>query len=186
MAANSENPQPKRQVAAETMLVAVCILLLLLAAVALSHLHQAADLNSLIVRLIGGAGLPKADAATHAARLGVLDATVVLIGSVASLIYLSKRPCWVWNGALAAWVIACGTSSFLAIQGSHTLLSHPARGDFAGLANMGTLVVHVMIPSIAGLMIVIAAVCLVLLRPASDQAESSIRPQNPTGNRPAS
>jgi hypothetical protein len=175
MASTSNKRRPKRHIVAQTALVAFSLLLVLFGTVALGQLGKVAELNSLVVRLIGGASLPKADPVTSAARLGMLDATLVLLGSLVSLLYVSKRLSWVRNGALIVWLVAIGTSIFLAIQGSHTLVSNPARGDFAGLANLGTLIVHVIIPSKVALLTLIAFVCLIVLRPQSETRASFFR-----------
>jgi hypothetical protein len=165
MQLSAGDSQPKRYTGVRVVLTALCLLLVVAGAVALGQLGKVAELNSLFVRLVGGVPPLKVDPFVGAARLGVLVAVLVLVGSIASLVYLSLRRRWVWNIAIAALIIATGISSLVAIQGYRELAVNPARGDFAGLANLGTAVVHVTIPIAVAVLNVISVLCLIVLRP---------------------
>jgi hypothetical protein len=165
MASNSDNRRTKRRLVVEVALIVVSLLLVVFGTIAVGPLAKVAEIDSLVVQLVGGVPLPKADPITSAARLGFLDAIFLGIGAVASLFYLSKRMPWLRNVALTVWLSAIVISIVLTIQGRHTLVANPARGDFAGLVNLGMLVVHVIIPCITCIMTGIAVVCLIFVNP---------------------
>lgn len=170
MASPSASPPQKRKTVAEMGLVTLSLLLLLIGLIGLGQLEKVADVNSLVVRLLGGVPLPKAEPVTNAARLGAVDAIFIIYGAVASLVYLSKRLFWARSSALVVWLAAISTSIFLSIQGCTILAANPARGCFAGLANLLILIVHVILPSIVACMTLIAVVCLFVLRPNEQTA----------------
>jgi hypothetical protein len=155
----------KRRPVVEVALTIVSLLLAVFGAITLGPLAKVAEIDSLVVQLVGGVRLPKVDPVTSAARLGVLDAILLVVGAVAALFYLAKRLHWLQNVALTVWLSAIVISVVLSIQGRHALASNPARGDFAGLVNLGMLVVHVIIPSIACVVTGIAVACLIFVKP---------------------
>lgn len=66
------------------------LLLLLIDALTVPRLVGVADLRS-FVGLMVGVPLPKAALPAMAARLGTVDAILMIIGALASLVYLAKR-----------------------------------------------------------------------------------------------
>jgi hypothetical protein len=62
-------------------------------------------------------------------------------------------------------MMSIGMSVFLAVREYLFLKANPARGDFGGLANLGSYVVGVLIPSMVAVLTMLAVICLIILRP---------------------
>lgn len=155
---------------AEKLLFVLATLLILLATMAIAQLSRFADLNSLVVSAVAGApGPPEAKPATNSARFGILDGMLVLGGSAASLVYIPKRNPRAWTIAAGMFSLALSISVYLAIAGTVQLSSRPARGDFAGLANLATLVVHVIMPIACALITSIEICLLYWIRRSSNE-----------------
>jgi hypothetical protein len=168
MPAGVESPvsdhRPRRQRAVNVAVSTISLLLLIVGIASLGPLNRAAEINAFLTRLVGGIPQPQGNAVTSAARWGFLAALLVILGAVAALLFLYQRQPWTRYVAVVTSLLTVGICIVLALQGMNLLATNPARGDFVGLANLGTAVVYVMLPGAVAVLSAINVVCLLVLR----------------------
>jgi len=171
-------PTKERAVAATTLAI-LCVLLLLAGVIAFQQLGEIAGFGSLLDHLIGGIPLPKPKSfSAFAARLGMLDAALVVLSALVSLGYLFMRPRWAWASAVVLWLVSIGLSGILALMcWIQFFIRNPPRGDFAGLAGAGLFIIGVLIPILVGLIASLALFCLIRVRPQRRQSKLSRQPK---------
>ena len=160
--ADDDGRTRRRRAMADKVLIVLSIVMLLAAAVALDRLERIAELDTLMITIIGGMPAPKLNSpATNFARLGMVAAAASALAAIASLWYRSAQSLWAWNVALIMWFVAIAASIAITVWGAFSLITEPARGDFAGLPNLAMLIIGVIIPAIVSLATAAAVYCRV-------------------------
>ncbi len=171
--ADDDGRTRRRRAMADKVLIVLSIVMLLAAAVALDRLERIAELDTLMITIIGGMPAPKLNSpATNFARLGMVAAAASALAAIASLWYRSAQSLWAWNVALIMWFVAIAASIAITVWGAFSLITEPARGDFAGLPNLAMLIIGVIIPAIVALATAAAVYCLIVLRPPRGESMS--------------
>lgn len=155
MASHSDNPPVPQHPLAKSILVVLSLLLLLT--------------GNIVLRRLLSSPLPAAVPVANPVPLAMVDAALVILGSIVSLLYVVAKPKGTWTAAVGLCQLALAISSLLAVQGIATLVWTPARGGFAGPVNFVILLVAVILPALVALLMLASLCCLIVIRPTPQE-----------------